>query len=529
MSDPALEAALREIAEDLQRRAAGRRPAIFEPRDWLRRMIEQSLDDEPMRTALFRFVDVLPSLRGAREVGAHLEEYFASVDHALGGLTLLAHTLHAGWLVAPLVRKNVAALARRFIAEEDPRGLRRLLEELREEPAGFTLDLVGEVTVSQPEAVRMLGRYEALIADLAAAAAGWPEIARIDRDDRGPLARVNVSVKPSSLYAPFDPLDPETERVVGKRLQRLFRQAARAGAAITVDMEQRSFKDTTLAIVRSVLEEEEFRDAPSAAIALQAYLPETEADLELLIDWAQACRRRIGIRLVKGAYWDSELAWASQKGWAAPVFTDKADTDLAYERLSRRLLDNRDVVDAAFGSHNLRSLCHAIAYARERGLPAGAYEIQMLHGMAEPLRRALVERGERVRVYVPVGELIPGMAYLIRRLLENTSNVSFLRESYAEGRDLDRLIAPPLRGAGRAPPAAAAPDGAELRNEPLRDFSREAVREQFGAALDTAHASAGGLRRLQIGEDEVAAAAGGARPAPRSGSAIRRSRSRPSA
>ena len=163
------------------------------------------------------------------------------------------------------------------------------------------------------------------------------------------------------------------------------------GAAITVDMEQRAFKDTTLAIFRNVLEEEEFRETPSVAIALQAYLPETERDLEALIDWARARRRRIGIRLVKGAYWDSELAWARQKGWAAPVFTDKADTDLAYEHLSRRLLDNRDVVDAAFGSHNLRSLCHAIAYARERGLPAGAYEIQMLHGMAEPgLRRFLL-------------------------------------------------------------------------------------------------------------------------------------------
>src|SRR5919109_4517349 len=121
MDDRAVETALREIAAEVQRHAAGRRPAIFEPRDWLRRMIEQSLDDEQIRTALFRFVDVLPSLRGARDVGAHLEEYFASLDHAAGGLTLLAHTLRAGWLIAPLVRKNVASLARRFIAEEDPR------------------------------------------------------------------------------------------------------------------------------------------------------------------------------------------------------------------------------------------------------------------------------------------------------------------------------------------------------------------------------------------------------------------------
>src|SRR5205085_5319808 len=132
----------------------------------------------------------------------------------------------------------------------------RLLEELREEPAGFTLDLVGEVTVSQLEAVRMLERYEALIADLAAATAGWPEIARIDRDDRGPVARVNVSVKPSSLYAPFDPLDAETELVVGKRLQRLFRLAAGVDAAISLEMEQRALKDRSQAIFRNGMDDE---------------------------------------------------------------------------------------------------------------------------------------------------------------------------------------------------------------------------------------------------------------------------------
>ncbi|HUE38763.1 MAG TPA: proline dehydrogenase family protein, partial [Candidatus Binatia bacterium] len=503
MSEPPVEAALREIAADLQRRAAGRRPAIFEPRDWLRRMIEQSLEDEQVRTALFRFVDVLPSLRGARAVAAHLEEYFASVDHALGGLTLLAHTLHAGWLVAPLVRKNVAALARRFIADQDRRELSRLLGGLRAEGTAFTVDLVGEATVSETEAVSMLGRYEALVADLAAAATAWPEVDRIDRDDRGPLRRVDVSVKLSSLYARFDPLDADAERVVGERLRRLLRHAADAGAAITVDMEQRSFKDTTLAIFRSVVESEELGDLPPISIALQAYLPETADDVAMLIDWARARRRRFGVRLVKGAYWDSEIAWARQKGWSPPVFTDKAETDLAFERLSCRLLDARDVIDAAFGSHNLRSLCHAIAYARRRGLPAAAYEIQMLHGMAEPLRRALVERGERVRVYVPVGELIPGMAYLIRRLLENTSNVSFLRESYVEGRDLDALLALPRPGVRSVMDRS--PEAAGFHNEPLRDFSREAVRADFGAALAGAHSSAGRLRPLRVGDAELSA------------------------
>jgi RHH-type proline utilization regulon transcriptional repressor/proline dehydrogenase/delta 1-pyrroline-5-carboxylate dehydrogenase len=500
VSESSVETALREVALDLQRRAAGRRPAIFEPRDWLRRMIEQSLDDDQVRTALFRFVDVLPSLRGARQVGDHLEQYFATVDHSLGGLTLLAHTLHASWLVAPIVRKNVTVLARRFIAPNDPDSLREALEGIRAEQAAFTVDLVGEATVSQPEAVAMLGRYEALLGDLAALTAGWPEVAHLDRDDRGPLPRVDVSVKLSSLYARFDPLDPDTERVVAKRLRRLLREASRLGAAITIDMEQHEFKDATLAIACAVLGEEEFHAAPRAAIAMQAYLRDTQRDLEALLEWARSHRRRIGVRLVKGAYWDSEVAWAEQKGWAAPVFTEKPETDLAYERLSRRLLESHDVADAAFGSHNLRSIAHAIACARKLGLPVGAYEIQMLHGMAEPVRHALVERGERVRVYLPVGELIPGMAYLIRRLLENTSNVSFLRETYAGAQDLDRLTRPP------ALPAASrreSKSSASFRHEPLRDFSREETREAFARALDAAHTSGGARHALWVAGEAV--------------------------
>src|SRR5205807_8865432 len=172
--------------------------------------------------------------------------------------------------------------------------------------AGFTLDLVGEATASEAEAARMLARYERLVVDLTSAAGRWPDDPRIDRDDRGPVPRVDVSVKLSSLYARFDPLDQETERIVGKRLRRLLREAARAGAAITVDMEQRAFKDSTLAIVRSALEDDDLRPAPSVTIALQAYLPETDRDLEALVDWAARRRRRVGVRLVKGAYWDSE-------------------------------------------------------------------------------------------------------------------------------------------------------------------------------------------------------------------------------
>ena len=108
------------------------------------------------------------------------------------------------------------------------------------------------------------------------------------------------------------------------------------------------------------------------------------------------------------------------------------------------LLQHSDVIDAAFGSHNLRSLAHAIVAAQEAGLPDNAYEIQMLYGMAEPVRQAIIRHGQRVRVYLPVGELLPGMSYLIRRLMENTSNTSFLRQTYAERKEIASLIKPPL-------------------------------------------------------------------------------------
>jgi len=439
-----IEPEVRELALTLYREASTHKPSLFEPQDWIGRMIDNSLADESLRTALFRFVDVLPSLDSAVEIGRHLREYFARVDHALGGLVFLAQALGAGTLVAPLVRHNVVRLARRFIAEEDTDSLVAVLEALRAEPAAFTLDVVGEATVSEREAETMERRYLDLMRRLAAAARDWHTLPQIDAGARGLLPRVNLSVKLSALCARFDPLDPDTETSVQGRLRTIFREAARLGAALTVDMEQYAYKDLTLAIFHALLEEKEFHRAPAVAIAMQAYLRDSENDLRHLIRWAKEHGRRIGVRLVKGAYWDSEIAWAAQKSWPIPVFLEKAATDESYERLTRILLENHDVVDAAFGSHNLRSVAHAIVVARALGVPDSGYEIQMLFGMAEPVRRALIQNGRRVRVYVPVGELLPGMAYLIRRLMENTSNTSFLRQTYAEGKAVDALVAAPM-------------------------------------------------------------------------------------
>src|ERR687892_822348 len=155
MAPNPLEREVQNLARSLYRQAAAQKPSIFDSRDWLGKMIEWSLNDEALRVALFRFVDVLPSLDSAADIGRHLEEYFAKVDHAFGSLVFLAQALHAGWLFAPLVRQNVTRLARRFIAEEEPEALKSVLEALRAGAAAFTLDVVGEATVSDKEALAM--------------------------------------------------------------------------------------------------------------------------------------------------------------------------------------------------------------------------------------------------------------------------------------------------------------------------------------------------------------------------------------
>src|ERR1051325_4461003 len=479
-------------AGTLFQQAAEHKPTLFETRDLLGRMIEWSLEDESLRVALFRFVDVLPSLDSSAEIGRHLEEYFSRVDHALGGLALLAQALHAGALVAPVVRRNVVKLARRFIAEESGDHLIKAITRLRKERAAFTLDAVGEATVSDHEAAAMQQRYLELLRRLAAVSERWPICAQIDESGNGKIPRVNLSVKLSSLCARFDPLDATTEATVRHRLRELLREAAKVKAAITVDMEQYAFKELTLEIFQSVLAESEFRDGPHAAIALQAYLRDSERDVRELITWAREHGRRVGVRLVKGAYCDSEIAWAQQKGWPIPVYVEKAQTDASYERLSRMLLEARDVIDAAFGSHNLRSLAHAITTAKRLGIAANGYEIQMLYGMAEPVRRAIIANGQRVRVYLPVGELLPGISYLIRRLMANTSNTSFLRHTYADRKDISRLIHPPTGIARRSrrdqrPGRREGGHRGEFRNEPLLDFSRHENDERFGQFARKVH------------------------------------------
>ena len=401
-------------------------------------------------------------------------------------------------------------MAQRFIAGSTVDEVSVTVGKLRKQGFAFTLDLLGEATISAAESDAYQQQYLNLISGLAAQSEQWPEDCQIDSDHHGSIPRVNVSLKLSALCSHFRPVDPRgTTDEVLTRLRPILRAAREHGAYIHVDMEQYAFKDLTLDIFQQVLMEEEFRNFADVGIVIQAYLPDAEADLQRLLKWSKKRGTPVTVRLVKGAYWDYETVNSGLHGWPVPVFQEKWQSDANFEKLARLLMENYQLLRPALASHNLRSLANGIAWARQLKVPIGAYEIQMLYGMAAEQAQLFAEMGHRVRIYTPFGELIPGMAYLVRRLLENTSNDSFLRHSLAENVTAEDLMQPPVAPVGwvesSRPTKRDADDGGSrtsnhptsepstlnsqpstmsFKNEPPTDFSQAANRKAFQTALD---------------------------------------------
>jgi RHH-type proline utilization regulon transcriptional repressor/proline dehydrogenase/delta 1-pyrroline-5-carboxylate dehydrogenase len=471
------------------------RPLLFSPAWWDDRLMEWSMDNEAVKVQLFRFIDVLPMLREPEEIVRHLREYFGEAhEHLPGWLKLALRWLPSRGLLgkglAWAARKSATRMARKFIAGDNIPDAVRAVNRLRRRNLAFTVDLLGEATITETEADESRDEYIDLIVGLSQAVNAWPANDVIDRDDRGPIPRVNVSVKLSSLYSQFDAIDPQGSlEAVGVRLRPILREAMRRHVFVNIDMEQRAYKDLTLHVFRTILTEPEFRDWPDVGIAIQAYLVDTERDLEALAQWARGRGTPVWVRLVKGAYWDYEAILAEQLEWPSPVWRQKWETDANYEKLTAFLFEQRAWLKPAFGSHNVRSLAHALALAQTMKVPAGSFEIQMLYGMAEPIKDVFVRLGHRLRVYTPYGELLPGMAYLVRRLLENTANDSFLRASFIEHHAEGALLQNPLEK-GKLSEVVHSSHGEETLNEdatielePLTDFTRDEAREEMAAAV----------------------------------------------
>ncbi len=392
-----------------------RTPAAALERAMMRRLV----DDPELRAALFRFVDVRPACATSDEIARHLAELLADAEH-----TAAAHLIsHAKRPAALAAATGVKHMAHRFIVGEDATDALDELRKLWRDGIATTVDLLGEATVTEDEADRYMQRCEDALRTLG--------------------EHADLSVKVSALTPQLRPNAPgRGADGARERLRHLLRVARELGAHLHVDMESFDTREAVTSLTLELLSEPEFADGPSAGIVLQAYLVESGEHLDALLAWAREHRRAhpLTVRLVKGAYWDHEVVEAAQHGWAPPVFTERRDSDRQFELLTRRLLDAVPLVRPAIASHNLRSVAHAAAYADAHGIEA--YEFQVLRGLGDEMQAALRATGRPVRTYCPVGDLVAGMAYLVRRLLENTSNDSFLA-AHAAGADLDSLLEAP--------------------------------------------------------------------------------------
>lgn len=498
---PGVHARIREIGQSLMTSALAHEKGFFSTSFWSDKLMNWAMKDPAFKVQLFRFIDVFPALHGAAEVRETLLDYLSQP-----GVTLPAGMgagLAAGGVFQGTMEKTVLAqitgMAQKFIAGENLADALPTLRKDWDRSLAFSVDLLGEACLNRAEAQAYQQRYLEMIEGLPPAVASWPANPLLESDHLGAVPRANVSIKVSSFFAHIDPIDtPGSLDALEAALAPLLDAAGRLGVLVNFDIEHEAIKDLTFDLFERCCEKHDF----PAGLAMQAYLRSGPDDAQRIIDWSRRANRDVTVRLVKGAYWDYQVAYSQQMGWPIPVWTSKSQTDACFEHMAGLFIANCPTrlgvggTRLALGSHNVRSIAATLAAAEARGLPWNAVELQMLRGMADSLKLACVEQNLRVRQYVPIGELVPGMAYLVRRLLENTSNESWLRSGFAKNADLDALLASPDATEDRrwdallapehhalTPPEAGVGDGQLFFNEPLRDFARAAARDAFATAV----------------------------------------------
>lgn len=462
-----LQPAISRRAADLFEAVAARENDMSIGASWEDKILDWSMSDPDRKTRVLRFIDVFPALKTDFEIVDHLKQYFPQSDQRVpaalrAGVRLGGGLLTSG-VVAGAARLVMRKMARRFVGGETEPEAAECIANLKSQNLDFSLDFLGEATLSETEADQNLAAVLSMLKSLS--------------------APVNFSIKCSSLTSYLDPIDPaEVGRRLLPRLRILLREAKDRRAFLHFDAEHFEVCDLTLDLLLNLLDEPEFQLTSDAGVVLQAYLRDAEARASHLLDWLRKRNRALTVRLVKGAYWDSEMIRARRLGHEAPVYLRKHETDACFERMLFRLLESHSHTRVAVASHNIRSIAAALSIAEELNVPRDRIEFQFLYGMARATRAVLVDRGYRVRVYTPYGQLIPGMAYLVRRILENSSNESFLkhrRVGKLPAADLLKNphdISPPPESSGR-PPA--------FYNMPMAEFHKKGVRDAMSHALAT--------------------------------------------
>lgn len=381
----------------------------------------------------------------ARLSGTALEVSRRILQEEADGAGLLSR-LGAQAVVAATLRA-LQLLGQQFVLAEDmAHALDRAQSARRQHPATLhSFDMLGEAARSEEDAQRYLAAYHDAIARIAASQP-------VDTSPHAPRTRDGISIKLSALHPRYE--WAQATRVTAElmpRVWQLVEAAARANLNLTLDAEEVERLELSLDLFEALAQRVAaiHPQWQGLGLALQAY--QTRA-LELVDEVATIGRRqhlRFMCRLVKGAYWDAELKRAQELGLPHyPVFTHKSHTDLSWLACAAAMLDAGDVIYPQFASHNAATLAAALQMARRAGL---ACELQRLHGMGEALfREVLADSPVPIRIYAPVGRFRDLLAYLVRRLLENGANSSFVHQIADPGIQPDALLASPLRVARRS-------------------------------------------------------------------------------
>jgi RHH-type proline utilization regulon transcriptional repressor/proline dehydrogenase/delta 1-pyrroline-5-carboxylate dehydrogenase len=478
---------------------AGEKPSLFNKGAWMGKVMDWSMQNEQFKIQMFRFVDAFPSLTTGKLLTNHIREYFGEekdMPPVLQTGARMAGMLGSlgGAVLNKVISANIQEMARQFIVGENTKEAVKNIERLRKEGFAAVVDVLGEATLTEEEAEVYVGTYLDVLECLKKEQQGWKGLPGTGGDtalDWGHAPRVNIAVKPTALYALANPQDFEgSVTAMLKQLRRIAAKTVEINGFLCIDMESYRHKEIILELYRRL--KLEYRDYPHIGIVLQAYLKDTDKDLADLLAWAREQNTQISIRLVKGAYWDYEGVKAKQNGWEIPVWTIKAESDAAFERQAQVILENHRICHFACASHNIRSISAVMEMAQELNVSESRYEFQVLYGMAEPVRKGILKVAGRIRLYCPYGDMVPGMGYLVRRLLENTANESFLRRSFAEDARIERLLEDPAVTADRerserslkTRQTKSGPGGlTSFDNEAMVDFTRADHRAAFPLAI----------------------------------------------
>jgi len=378
---------------------------------WINKAMLYLRSNPELRDQIFRFIDVFPVLKRDKDIHIHISEEFAPEKISLPFLLCVLYSTRnlrpIKYFLPQLANMAVRTAAHHFIVSPTKKEILVAIQRLHRLGAKYSLDILGEAVLSEQEAESYKERYMQLMRQLNLMG-----------------QEIDVSLKLTSLYSQFHPLaNKESKKVIQKRLGDILYYAWSNGGRVTIDAEQYYFRNLTTEIFKELVAGE-FAKFRGLSMAHQTYFKDSLDVLLELGRFAKTGNLFFALRLVKGAYWDYEVINARQQNWPIPVYTEKQETDYSFERNLDLALSYYPNIKTAIGTHNLKSIAYAMAKREELGLPKEALEIQLLYGMGNQLIRPVRKLGYPVRVYVGIGDLVEGMSYFARRILENTSQAS---------------------------------------------------------------------------------------------------------